>query len=1175
MYLYHLTLQKPTAITAAAEGNFTSAKAKEIVVARGRILELLRLDVDQGRMVSVFSQDVFGVIRSIAAFRLTGATCDYIVVGSDSGRIVILEFDVKRNCFKKVHEETFGRSGCRRIVPGQYLAMDPHGRAVMIGAVEKQKFVYILNRDSAARLTISSPLEAHKSRTLCFSMVGIDVDYENPVFACIEIDYNEVQDINGDNPRQLIFYELDLGSNHVVRKASEKIDPAANMLISVPGGKDGPGGVLVCAENFIYWKNSSVESNVNASIPRREDLDEARGVLLTSHTMIKARGQFFFLAQSEFGDLYKITLSFEDNLVESIQIRYFDTIPCCISMNILRPAYLFAATESGNHFLYQFISTGDDEEQEQEIRSSSSMNDGFESFIPRGLKNLEVVEQQESMSPIIGMQIKDIAREPTPQIYALCGMGISSSLRVLRHGLEISEMATNTLPGVPSAVWTVKKSRKEKFDSYIVISYVDATLTLSVGASIEEASEAETGFVESSPTLYVRQIGEDSLLQILPGCIRHIRADKRIQEWRPPGKKQILHCTANQQQVVVALTGGELCYFHLDPAGQLEEVARTELGHEVSCLDIAPIPSGLITARYLAVGDWDNHIRILSLDPDSCLQLLTINALSNQPVALSLIYMKNDADQSTLFLNIGLQDGVLLRMTLDPNSADLSDLRRKFLGPRAVKLFKLSMNNSPSLLALSSRSWLAYNYQSRFHLTPLSYSTLEYAAGFTAEQCPEGIVAISQNTLRIISVERLGEVFNQKEIQLKYTPRKFIVEPNSNNLIIIESEHNSNPIPDLQHLSTGDEQKWISPPKAGNAKWASCIRLFDTIESRTLEFVELDNNEAALSVCTCVFHDKRGQNFLIVGTAKDFQLQPKKLTCGYIHVYQIIQEEDGAKKFKFIHKTEVEDVPGALCPFQGRVLAGVGNVLRIYDLGKRKLLRKCETKLLPRMIKTIHTQGDRIYVGDLAESFHFLKYKRFENQLFVFADDTSPRWVTASCLLDYDTIAGGDKFGNLFICRLPKEIAEEVEDDPTAAHLQHMTNIKGAPHKLNEIIQFHVGEVITQLTKASLVPGGASILIYGTIHGAIGAFVPFVSREDVDFFSKLEMHMRQSHPPLCGRDHMAYRSYYFPVKNVIDGDLCEQFSLVDRNKQESIADNLSRSVGEILKKLEDMRNRCL
>jgi splicing factor 3B subunit 3 len=114
---------------------------------------------------------------------------DYLVVGSDSGRIVILEYNSAKNSLEKVHQETYGKSGCRRIVPGQYMAVDPKGRAVMIGAMEKQKLVYILNRDAQAHLTISSPLEAHKSNTLVYHIVGVDVGFENPMFASLEIDY--------------------------------------------------------------------------------------------------------------------------------------------------------------------------------------------------------------------------------------------------------------------------------------------------------------------------------------------------------------------------------------------------------------------------------------------------------------------------------------------------------------------------------------------------------------------------------------------------------------------------------------------------------------------------------------------------------------------------------------------------------------------------------------------------------------------------------------------------------------------------------------------------------------------------------------------------------------------------------------------------------------------------
>ena len=58
-------------------------------------------------------------------------------------------------------------------------------------AVEKQKMVYVLNRDAAANLTISSPLEAHKSHTLAFSVAGLDMGFDNPVFAAIELDYAE------------------------------------------------------------------------------------------------------------------------------------------------------------------------------------------------------------------------------------------------------------------------------------------------------------------------------------------------------------------------------------------------------------------------------------------------------------------------------------------------------------------------------------------------------------------------------------------------------------------------------------------------------------------------------------------------------------------------------------------------------------------------------------------------------------------------------------------------------------------------------------------------------------------------------------------------------------------------------------------------------------------------
>lgn len=95
------------------------------------------------------------------------------------------------------------------------------------------------------------------------------------------------------------------------------------------------------------------------------------------------------------------------------------------------------------------------------------------------------------------------------------------------------------------------------------MSFVNATLVLSIGDTVEEVTDS--GFLGTTPTLCCSSLGDDALVQIYPEGIRHIRADKRVNEWKAPGKKNILKCAVNQRQVVIALSGGELVYFEMDP----------------------------------------------------------------------------------------------------------------------------------------------------------------------------------------------------------------------------------------------------------------------------------------------------------------------------------------------------------------------------------------------------------------------------------------------------------------------------------------------------------------------------------------------------------------------------------------------------------------------------------
>ena len=67
-------------------------------------------------------------------------------------------------------------------------------------------------------------------------------------------------------------------------------------------------------------------------------------------------------------------------------------------------------------------------------------------------------------------------KEEIPQLYAMCGRGARSTLRVLRPGLAATEIAVSPLPGNPTGIWTIKRSYADDFDAYIIVAFTNATL---------------------------------------------------------------------------------------------------------------------------------------------------------------------------------------------------------------------------------------------------------------------------------------------------------------------------------------------------------------------------------------------------------------------------------------------------------------------------------------------------------------------------------------------------------------------------------------------------------------------------------------------------------------------------------------------------------------------------
>ena len=418
---------------------------------------------------------------------------------------------------------------------------------------------------------------------------------------------------------------------------------------------------------------------------------------------------------------------------------------------------------------------------------------------------------------------------------------------------------------------------------------------------------------------------------------------------------------------------------------------------------------------------------------------------------------------------------------------------------------------------------------------------------------------------------------------------------------MIESENNTLAISTKQRLLNdssvvnGDGVA-LPPEEFGYARaqghWASCIHIVDPVTAKeAIQQIDFDNNEAAVSITAVSFSSQDDETFLVVGTGKDMVVSPRSSTAGFIYVYRFLEE---GKELEFIHKTKIEEPPLALLGFQGRLLAGIGNELRIYDLGLKQLLRKCLAPVVPNLVVGLQTQGSRIIVSDVQESVVFVVYKFQDNRLIPFVDDVVPRWTTCTTMVDYETVAGGDKFGNLWLLRCPQKASEEADEDGSGAHLVHERQyLQGAPNRASLMCHFFPQDIPTSIQKTQLVAGGRDILVWTGFQGTLGILVPFSGREDVDFFQTLEQHLRSEDAPLAGRDHLIYRSYYVPVKGVIDGDctqpffpawqtermkenpisnrfaylVCERYTLLPNDKKAMIAGELDRSVREIERKI--------
>lgn len=1207
IYLYNLTLRPPSHAAKSIAGQFSgSKKVQELVLHCGSYIEVYRPVVDTGKVEKILSQNVFAIVENIDKIRLAGSQKDLLVITSDSGKIAIAELDEHSNKFIPIAQEPHSKSGLRRITPGEYLCVDPNNRAVMIGALERNKLVYKVELGNSQSVQISSALENSSKNILTLTMCALDTNYENPLFAAIEVDSSDYSRKKYDPATaalRLHYYELDQGLNHIVQKRSKPdLPPSANLLVAMPGHI---GGVVICCESYLIYEAGPNLGRVYLSLPVRKGSNSTTIINSVLHTLKK--NDFFLLLQSSIGDLYKLTVEADNYGVVSLRVTYFDSIPICNSINVLRSGFLFANTSSNNKLFYQFELLGDENDTTtSSVKNLEDLLNGAE-FSPQGLQNLALVDILESLFPLVDSTLVERnALDSLDPLKLLVTLSSHSYMKTLTYGLPITELVSSPIPMVPTVIFTTRISNQSPNDQYLVLSSsLDAkTLVLSIGEVVEEV--ADSGLLLDQSTLAVQQVGQSSIVQVHANGIRHIRhiidsesgdVTKKVEtDWYPPAGITVLQASTNNEQVIIGLSNRGICYFEIDPTDDqlIEYQERFEVsGGSVTAIAILTsfISQNDRKSAFAVVGISDETVQVLSLLPHNCFEVLTLQALSANCHSLLLLQMNQD----TLYAHIGMTNGIYVRVHLDPISGKLSDTRLKYLGTKPVQLRSVALPGLKQLaiLAISSKPWLGYfKLDYSFRISPLLGSLILSGTSFISEDLgTESIVGIDQDNLTIFTVGNdeaggfnVNNDFTMSLIKLRYSPRKQLKAQvdHGNWFFVIESE--------CDVVSPYDGEKTVDSDyydafgyERSTGSWASCLEVVNFDESEVSQSIEFKNGESAISICQATLN---GTPYVVVGLIQDQVFAPPGGSAFYLDTFKLTTVEEKVN-LTFYHRTKIDGPPSALNLFNGKLAVAVGKQIRLYEMGIKQLLRKSSLSIdyLRRVNKISHLGGDVIIVGDSSESISYLSFNALKNQFVPLTNDIVKRQVTTFASLDNRTIIGADKFGNLFVNRIPKTTAQQMEDNIL---IQYQEDYLGASStRFHNICEFFIQDVPTSFQKGTFVVGGTESIIYTGLQGTVGLLLPLGTKHDVDMLIRLETLLRKHFDDnfddfdkskhgynLTGREHTKYRSYYNPVKNVIDGDFVERFYELSQANKIKIAGEVDRVPREVERKLHDLRNRA-
>ncbi|XP_063400808.1 DNA damage-binding protein 1-like [Mytilus trossulus] len=1119
-YNYVVTAHKPTAVNACVTGNFTSSDDLNLIIARNTRMEIYVVTPEGLRPIKEVG--INGRIDVMELFRPPGESKDVMFILTSRYNAMILECQQDGeniDIITRAHGNVQDRIG-RPSETGIIGIVDPLCRVIGLRLYDGLFKVIPLDRDNKELKAFNIRLE---------ELTVIDIQFlhgcTTPTLILIH------QDPHG---RHVKTYEINLSVKEFQKGPwkQDNVETEACMVIAVP--EPFGGALIIGQESITYQKGDNCLPVAPPAIKQST---------LTCYGKVDANGSRYLLGDMN-GRLFLLLLEKEEKMdntvvVKDLKVEFLGETTIAECITYLDNGVVYIGSRLGDSQLVKLNVECDD-------------NNSY----------VTEMERFTNLGPILDMCVVDLERQGQGQLVTCSGAYKEGSLRIIRNGIGIHEHASIDLPGI-KGIWSLRIGSTD-YDDYIVLSFVGQTRVLMLNG--EEVEETElAGFDSDQQTFLCTNVCHSQILQVTQSAVRLINTESRalVSEWKHPSMKNISLASCNISQVIIAV-GSELFLLNILP-GEVRQISKTAMEHEVACVDITPLRDGEEKSDLCAVGLWtDISARVLRLPS---FESLHVEMLGGEIIPRSILMSTFENIQ---YLLCALGDGSLFYFNLNVDTGFFCDKRKVTLGTQPTVLRTFKSLSTTNVFACSDRPTVIYSSNHKLVFSNVNLKEVNHMCPLNSEGYPDSLALANDNTLTIGTIDEIQKL-HIRTIPLYESPRRIAYQEASQTFGVIsmrlDLQDSSGMTPTRPSASTHAAMTTSSSSGKMVTQGTSTMgeHCGDEVEVHTLLVIDqhtfevhhahqLMTNEFATSLISAKFGDDP-KTYYVVGTAlvHPEEGEPKQ---GRIIIFDF---SDG--KLNQVAEKDIKGAAYSLVEFNGKLLASINSTVRLFEWTAEKELRLECSHFNNIIALYLKTKGDFALVGDLMRSITLLLYKPMEGCFEEIARDCNPNWMTAVEILDDDNFLGAENSFNLFTCQ--KDSAATTDEER---------------QNLQEVGLFHLGEFVNVFRHGSLVmqhalesstPTQGSVL-YGTVNGAIG-LVTQVPQDFFNFLSEIQARLAKVIKSVGKIDHSFWRSFHTerktePSTGFIDGDLIESFLDLNRDKMQEVVQALQMDDGSGMKR---------